>query len=48
MPAARRHFGAPGTFVSLVIHHHPRPEHVEDFLAFMRRVESAVEGAPGF
>jgi quinol monooxygenase YgiN len=27
--------------------HHPRPEHVEDFAAFMRRVTEAVGEPPG-
>jgi heme-degrading monooxygenase HmoA len=31
----------------VVVFHHPRPEFVEDFLAFMGRVTEAVEGAEG-
>ena len=27
--------------------HHPRQEHVDEFLAFMKRVEQAVAGADG-
>jgi len=33
-------------FLTIAIHH-PRPEYIEDFLAFMARTEIAVEGAPG-
>ena len=33
-------------FVSLAIHH-PRDEHREDFLGFMRRVVDATRDAPG-
>ena len=33
-------------FVTIAIHH-PKPEHAEDFLAFMKRVEGAVAGADG-
>ena len=33
-------------FVTLAIHH-PRPESVEDFLAFTRRIEDAMQGTPG-
>ena len=27
--------------------HHPKPEHVQDFLDFMATVEAAMEGTPG-
>jgi len=27
--------------------HYPKPEHIEDFLAFMTKVESAAHGSPG-
>ena len=27
--------------------HHPKPEHVEDFLAFMKTIEREMEGTPG-
>ena len=27
--------------------HHPKPEHLETFLAFMRRVETVAGGSPG-
>jgi hypothetical protein len=33
-------------FVHLAIHY-PKPEHVDDVLASMRRVDKAAEGAPG-
>ncbi len=33
-------------FVTLAVHH-PKPEHVDDFLAFMRKIEEAMEGTPG-
>jgi quinol monooxygenase YgiN len=33
-------------FVHLAIHH-PKPEHAEDLLASMRRVDNAAQGAPG-
>ncbi len=33
-------------FVTLAIHH-PKPEHVGDFLAFMRKIEDEMEGTPG-
>jgi hypothetical protein len=33
-------------FVHLAIHH-PKPEHAEDLLASMHRVDKAAQGAPG-
>jgi heme-degrading monooxygenase HmoA len=33
-------------FVHLAIHH-PKPEHTDDLLASMHRVDQAAEGAPG-
>lgn len=27
--------------------HHPKPEHVQDFLAFMATVEAVLQGSPG-
>jgi heme-degrading monooxygenase HmoA len=33
-------------FVHLAIHH-PKPEHIEDLLASMHRVDSAAKGSPG-
>ena len=33
-------------FITMAVHH-PKPEHVEDFLAFMKKVEAALEGTPG-
>jgi len=33
-------------FAAIAIHH-PKPEHSEDFLAFMARVEAGMRGAPG-
>ena len=27
--------------------HHPKPEHVDDFLDFMKRIERGMEGTPG-
>jgi heme-degrading monooxygenase HmoA len=33
-------------FVAIAIHH-PAPEHVEDFAAYMRRVRAAVGDPPG-
>ena len=31
----------------VVVFHHARPEHADDFLAFMGRVTEAVQGAEG-
>jgi heme-degrading monooxygenase HmoA len=33
-------------FIHLAIHH-PKPEHTDDLLASMRRVDEAAQGAPG-
>ena len=33
-------------FVHLAIHH-PKPEHVDDLLASMRRVDQEAQGSPG-
>jgi len=33
-------------FVHLAVHH-PKPEHAEDLLASMHRVDKAAQGAPG-
>jgi heme-degrading monooxygenase HmoA len=33
-------------FLTIAVHH-PKPEHVEDFLAFMRVVERKMQGTPG-
>ena len=33
-------------FITMAVHH-PKPEHVEDFLGFMKKVEAAIEGTPG-
>jgi heme-degrading monooxygenase HmoA len=33
-------------FVHLAVHH-PKPEHADDLLASMRRVDQAAQGAPG-
>ena len=33
-------------YVAIAIHY-PKPEHVDDFLAFMARVEAGMRGAPG-
>lgn len=33
-------------FLTLAVHH-PKPEHLEDFVAFMKRIEAAMEGTPG-
>jgi quinol monooxygenase YgiN len=33
-------------FVTLVFHH-PRPEHLEDFAAFMKRIEAGMQGTDG-
>jgi len=33
-------------FVHLAIHH-PKPEHADDLLASMHRVDAAAQGAPG-
>jgi heme-degrading monooxygenase HmoA len=27
--------------------HYPKPEHIEDFLAFMAKVETVAHGSPG-
>jgi uncharacterized protein YndB with AHSA1/START domain/quinol monooxygenase YgiN len=34
------------TFIHLALHH-PRPEHADELLASMRRVDEAAQGAPG-
>ena len=34
-------------FLTLAVHH-PKPEHVEDFVAFTRTIEREMEGTPGF
>ena len=33
-------------FVTLAFHH-PRPEHLEDFAAFMKRIEAGMQGTDG-
>jgi heme-degrading monooxygenase HmoA len=33
-------------FIHLAIHH-PKPEHIDDLLASMHRVDEAAQGAPG-
>lgn len=33
-------------FTAIAIHH-PKPEHSEDFLAFMASVEAGMQGTPG-
>ncbi len=33
-------------FVTLAVHH-PKPEHTNDFVAFMKKIEEAMEGSPG-
>jgi quinol monooxygenase YgiN len=33
-------------FLTLAVHH-PKPEHVDDFLAFMKRVEVEMKNTPG-
>ena len=33
-------------FIHLAIHH-PKPEHIDDLLASMNRVDEAAQGAPG-
>ena len=33
-------------FTAIAIHH-PKPEHTEDFLRFMARVEGGMQSAPG-
>lgn len=33
-------------FLTLAVHH-PKPEHVEDFVAFMKTIEREMEGTPG-
>jgi len=33
-------------FITLAVHH-PKPEHADDFVAFMKKIEAAMEGTPG-
>ncbi len=33
-------------FLTVAVHH-PRPEHVEDPLSFMKKIERGMEGTPG-
>jgi len=33
-------------FITMAVHH-PKPEHVEDFLGFMKKIEEAMDGTPG-
>ncbi len=33
-------------FVTLAVHH-PKPEHLDDFRAFLKKVEDEMEGTPG-
>jgi heme-degrading monooxygenase HmoA len=33
-------------FITMAVHH-PKPEHTDDFLAFMKTIERGMEGTPG-
>ena len=33
-------------FLTIAVHH-PKPEHVDDFVAFMKTIEREMEGTPG-
>jgi heme-degrading monooxygenase HmoA len=33
-------------FLTLAVHH-PKPEHTDDFVAFMKTIEREMEGTPG-